>query len=107
MRRPKYPLPRRYWLYVGLIVTLGALLFVNIFVFDHWTGERELWAYERADWLLTGAFLLAEAALSLLALFFRAKGGEALSPQFRAKSATRGAVSPRGHPARGIRLRVV
>ena len=76
MRRPKYPLPRRYWLYVGLIVTLGALLFVNIFVFDHWTGERELWAYERADWLLTGAFLLAEAALSLLALFFAQRAGK-------------------------------
>lgn len=39
MRRPKYPLPRRYWLYAALSVALSALLFVNIFVFDHWTGE--------------------------------------------------------------------
>ena len=58
MRRSKYPLPRRYWLYAGLLVALSALLFVNIFVFDHWTGEREFWAYERADWLRAGALSL-------------------------------------------------
>ena len=76
MRRPKYPLPRRYWLYAGLSVALGALLFVNVFVFDRWTGERELWAYERADWLRAGAFLLAEAALFLLALLFAQRVGK-------------------------------
>ena len=75
MRRPKYPLPRRYWLYAALSVALAALLFVNVFVFDRWTGERELRAYERADWLRAGAFLLAEAALFLLTLLFAQKGG--------------------------------
>ena len=76
MRQPKYPLPRRYWLYAGLLVALSALLFVNIFVFDHWTGEREFWAYERADWLRAGAFLLAEAALFLLMLLFAQRAGK-------------------------------
>ena len=32
MKRQKYPLPRRYWLYAGLSVALSALLFVNVFV---------------------------------------------------------------------------
>ena len=76
MKRQKYPLPRRYWLYAGLSVALSALLFVNVFVFAHWTGERELWAYERADWLRAGAFLLAEAALFLLALLFVRRAGK-------------------------------
>ena len=76
MRRPKYPLPRRYWLYAALSVALAALLFVNVFVFDRWTGERELRAYERADWLRAGAFLLAEAALFILMLLFAQRAGK-------------------------------
>lgn len=68
MRRPSLADSKAYWLCAAALVALSVLMFVLIFWMNSLTGERELWAFERADWYYFGGFLLAEA-LIVFALF--------------------------------------
>ena len=43
MRNTKFPLPKKYWMYVILCAALGILLFVYIFITNGITGEKEFW----------------------------------------------------------------
>lgn len=70
MKEANYPFPKKYWIYVVLCVVLGVLLFVNIFVTNGLTGEKEFWDFTQQDWSYFAAFLLTEIMIGLLLFFF-------------------------------------
>ena len=69
MGKTKFPLPKKYWMYVVLCAALGILLFVNIFITDGITGEKEFWDFTKQDWYHFALFLLTEFLIILLMAF--------------------------------------
>ena len=58
MRNTRFPLPRRYWVYIIICGVLGILLFVNIFSTDALTGEKDFCDFTQRDWRNFALFLL-------------------------------------------------
>ncbi len=81
MRNTRFPLPKKYWMYIILCAVLGILLFVNIFVTDGITGEKEFRDFTQQDWYCFVVFLLIEILLILLMAFFAIKGGRLIHKQ--------------------------
>lgn len=79
MRNTKFPLPKKYWACVILCLTLGILLFANIFVLASKTGERELCDFTQQDWCYFVLFLLTQVLLTALMFFLAKKAGKILN----------------------------
>ncbi len=75
MKRTQFPLPKKYWLYVGLTAVLAVCLFLNIFWTDDITGEKEFWDYTAKNWLFFAAFLMTEILLGIGMHYFAVKAG--------------------------------
>lgn len=75
MKNVKFPLPKRYWIYVSVLVVLAVLLFANIFITDDLTGEKEFGAFTQTYWYYFAAFLLTEIILELTMFVFAVKAG--------------------------------
>ena len=81
MRSTKFPLPKEYWMYIILCAALGILLFVNIFITDGITGEKEFWDFTQQDWYHFALFLLTEVLIILLMAFGAIKAGKLVNKQ--------------------------
>ena len=81
MRNTKFPLPKKYWMYVILCAALGILLFVNIFITDGITGEKEFWDFAQQDWYHFALFILTEVFIILLMAFLAIKAGKLVNKQ--------------------------
>lgn len=76
MKNAKFPLPKKYWIYVFLAAVFAVLLFVNIFVTNGLTGEKEFWDFIAKDWFYFAAFLLTEIIIGFLMFFFSVQAGK-------------------------------
>ena len=81
MGKTKFPLPKKYWMYVVLCAALGILLFVNIFITDGITGEKEFLDFTQQDWYHFALFLLTEFFIILLMAFWAIKAGNLVNKQ--------------------------
>ncbi len=84
------PFPKRFWVYLILIVLCAVLVFCNIQWTDGWTGDREASAFTQRDWVLFALFLVIEAVLVaamfvFVALIFKItkKRNEEITAQWR------------------------
>ena len=55
--------PKRYWVYLIMILICSVLLFVNIFRTDSWTGDKPFSVFTQRDWLLFSVFLIEEVVI--------------------------------------------
>ena len=76
MKKTKFPFPRKYWIYVSICGVFAILLFVNIFVTDGLTGEKEFWDFSQQDWCYFALFLLTEIVIALFMFLFAVKAGK-------------------------------
>lgn len=79
MKNKGFPFPKKYWIYLIFCVVFGILYFVNIFVTDGITGDKELWNYTQQDWYYFALFISTEALFILLIAFFATKAGKLIS----------------------------
>lgn len=71
----KFKLPKKYWIYFSIAMLFGVILFVNIFVFDHLTGEKEFRDYSKSDIILNLLFLGTELLYFAIIFLFALKCG--------------------------------
>ena len=76
MKKAEFPFPKKYWIYVSVCGVFAILLFVNIFVTDSLTGEKELWDFSQQDWCYFALFLLTEIVIALFMFLFAVKAGK-------------------------------
>lgn len=76
MTTTKFPLPKKYWIYIILCIALGISLFVNIFVTAEITDNKEFWDFTQQDWHYFALFLLAEIIIVFLMFIFSTKAGK-------------------------------
>lgn len=70
-----FPFPKRYWVYLCATIILGILLVANIYRTDSWTGDKLFSEFVQNDWKLFIIFILEEAIIFILMLFFAFLGG--------------------------------
>ena len=73
MKKPKFPSPKKYKIYISLCAMTAVLLFVNIFVTDAITGNKEFYEFGHSDWLYFTLFITSELLMVLLMFFFSAR----------------------------------
>ena len=56
----KFSFPKRYWIYLIIVLICSILLFGNIFRTDSWTGDKPFSQFAQRDWLLFAIFLIEE-----------------------------------------------
>ena len=76
MKKTEFPFPKKYWIYVSICGVFAVLLFVNIFVADGLTGEKEFWDFSQQDWCYFALFLLTEIVIALFIFLFAVKAGK-------------------------------
>ena len=76
MKKKTFPLPKKYWVYLFAFGVLAVLLFVNIFVTNGLTGEKEFWDFRQQDWCYFVLFLLTEIVIALFMFLFATKAGK-------------------------------
>lgn len=76
MLRKKFPYPKRYWANIAAMCAASALLFVDIFVSDRPTGDKEFCDYGPTDWRGFALFMVSLVALVLLVFCFAARAGK-------------------------------
>lgn len=76
MKKAEFPFPKKYWIYVSVSGVFAILLFVNIFVTDGLTGEKEFGDFSQQDWCYFALFLLTEIVIALFMFLFAVKAGK-------------------------------
>lgn len=57
----RFPYPKRYWIYVIIILICSILLIGNIYLTDDsWTGDKPFSEFSQRDWRLFFIFLIEE-----------------------------------------------
>lgn len=69
MNEKRFPLPKKYWIYIILIITSYILLLFNVQRTDSWTGDKPFSEFMERDWNLFYIFLFEEFLLWLFSLF--------------------------------------
>lgn len=78
MNDSNYYLPKKYWVYLSLVVVCAILLFANIFRTDSWTVEKEFAYFTQRDWLLFAVFITEELLVGFIMFFFSFKARKVL-----------------------------
>ncbi len=66
----RFPYPKRYWIYVIIILICSILLIGNIYRTDSWTGDKPFSEFSQRDWHLFFIFLIEEMVIiGLISLF--------------------------------------
>lgn len=76
MKNTRFPLPKKYWMYIKALVALGVILFANIFIMVGLTEGKELRRFTQQDWLYFAIFLIIEIVIALLMFLFAIKAGK-------------------------------
>lgn len=71
----RFPHPKRYWIYMGIILVCAILLFLNIFRVDARIGEKAFWEFAKQDWQLFIAFLIEELIIAGIIFLFSVMAG--------------------------------
>lgn len=56
----RFPYPKRYWIYIIVLLICSILLFGNIYRTNSWTGNKPLSEFSQRDWRLFFIFLIEE-----------------------------------------------
>ena len=66
----RFPYPKRYWVYLIVVLICSILLFVNIYRTDSWTGDKPFSEFSQRDWCLFFIFLIEEIIIiGVMSLF--------------------------------------
>ena len=59
----RFPFPKRYWVYLILVLICSILLIGNIYRTDSWTGDKPFSEYLQRDWLLFFVFFVFQGRI--------------------------------------------
>lgn len=76
MKNSKFPLPKKYWVYISIMAFAGIMWFVNIFLSNVITGDKEFSEYGKGDWIYVAFFIISEIVIGFLLFFFSVKAGK-------------------------------
>ena len=60
----RFPFPKRYWVYLIVVLVCSILLIGNIYRTDGWTGDKPFSEFVQRDWQLLAIFLVEELMIS-------------------------------------------
>ena len=60
----RFPFPKRYWVYLIIVLICSILLIGNIYRTDGWTGDKPLSEFVQRDWQLLAIFLVEELIMA-------------------------------------------
>lgn len=66
----RLPLPKRYWLYLIIVLVCMILLVGNIYRTDNWTGDKPFSEFSHQDWQLLIIFFVEEVIIATVMLLF-------------------------------------
>lgn len=66
----RFPFPKRYWVYLIVVLLCSVLLIGNIYRTDSWTGDKPFSEFSQYDWRLFFVFILEEIAIAAVLLLF-------------------------------------
>ena len=62
--------PKRYWVYLIVVLLCSVLLIGNIYRTDSWTGDKPFSEFSQYDWRLFFVFILEETAIAGVLFLF-------------------------------------
>ena len=66
----RFPFPKRYWVYLIVVLLCSVLLIGNIYLTDSWTGDKPFSEFSQYDWRLFFVFILEEIAIAGVLFLF-------------------------------------
>ena len=66
----RFPFPKRYWVYLIIVMLCSVLLIGNIYRTDSWTGDKPFAEFVEYDWQLFFIFLFEEIAIACVLFLF-------------------------------------
>ena len=60
----RFPFPKRYWVYLIIVLICSILLIGNIYRTDGWTGDKPFSEFVQRDWQLLTIFLVEELIIA-------------------------------------------
>ncbi len=66
----RFPLPKRYWVYVTVFLICSILLIANIYRTDSWTGDKPFSDFVQRDWQLFALFIIEELLIAGVMFLF-------------------------------------
>ena len=60
----RFPFPKRYWVYLIIVLICSILLIGNIYRTDGWTGDKPFSEFVQRDWQLLAIFLVEELIMA-------------------------------------------
>ena len=66
----RFPFPKRYWVYLFILLICSILLIGNIYRTDSWTGDKPFSEFVQRDWLLLVIFLTEEFIIAGVMFLF-------------------------------------
>ena len=66
----RFPFPKRYWVYLNIILICTIFIFWNIYRTDDWTGDKKISEFAQRDWILLFIFLAEEIIIAGVMVLF-------------------------------------
>ena len=60
----RFPFPKRYWVYLIVVLICSVLLIGNIYRTDSWTGDKPFSEFTEGDWQLLFIFIIEEIVIA-------------------------------------------
>lgn len=64
------PFPKRYWVYLIVVLICSVLLIANIYRTDGWTGDKQFSEFTESEWQLFFTFIIEEIIIAGVLFLF-------------------------------------